>query len=60
MPAARNPNPGPAAARRRRMGDETAAARLTKHGWVVVPPEATAGMPDDVAAWIRENVPAGW
>lgn len=32
----------------RRRGDETAAARLRDHGWIVIPPEAVADLPPEV------------
>ena len=42
MPAANNPNTAPATAARRQIGDRTAAARLSDHGWTVIPPDGTA------------------
>lgn len=49
MAAPKRANVGPAAAARARIGDETAAARLREHGWLVVPPE----LADDVARRAR-------
>ncbi len=45
MPAPKHPNTAAATATKRRMGDETAAARLRDHGWIVVPPELVADAP---------------
>lgn len=42
MPAPKRPNTAAATAAVRRRGDETAAARLRRHGWLVVPPEVVA------------------
>ena len=39
MPAPKTPNTAAATQATRRRGDETAAARLREHGWLVVPPE---------------------
>lgn len=38
MAAPKAPNTNAASAARRRIGDETAAARLRASGWVVIPP----------------------
>jgi hypothetical protein len=48
MPAPKRPNTAAATAAVRRRGDETAAARLRDHGWLVLPPEAIAELPADV------------
>lgn len=48
MPAPRTPNTAAATAAVLRRGDETAAARLRSHGWIVVPPEAVADLPAEV------------
>lgn len=48
MPAPMRPNTAAATAATRRRGDETAAARLRSHGWIVVPPEVAADLPADV------------
>lgn len=48
MPAPRKPNTAAATAAVRRRGDVTAAARLRDHGWLVVPPERVAVLPDAV------------
>jgi hypothetical protein len=48
MPAPKRPNTAAATAAVRRRGDETAAARLRDHGWLVLPPEVIAELPADV------------
>lgn len=48
MPAPRRPNTAAATAAVRRRGDETAAARLRTHGWLVIPPEVLTELPADV------------
>lgn len=58
MPAPKNPNTAAATAAVRRRGDETAAARLRKHGWLVIPPEVVAQLSDDVAEQLRRVDPA--
>lgn len=45
MPAPKSPNTAAATAAVLRRGDETAAARLRSHGWLVIPPEAVAELP---------------
>jgi len=50
MPAPKNPNTVAATAAVRRRGDETAAARLRTHGWLVIPPEAAADLPAELTA----------
>lgn len=47
MPAPKRPNTAAATAAVRRRGDETAAARLRAHGWIVIPPEAVAQLPPE-------------
>jgi hypothetical protein len=48
MPAPKKPNTAAATAAVRRRGDETAAARLRDHGWLVLPPEAVADLPAEI------------
>lgn len=48
MPAPKRPNTAAATAAVRRRGDETAAARLRNHGWIVIPPEGVADLPPEV------------
>lgn len=48
MPAPKRPSTAAATAAVRRRGDETAAARLRAHGWLVVPPESVSQLPADV------------
>jgi hypothetical protein len=55
MPAPKRPNVDAAAAVRRRIGDEKCAARLRDHGWLVVPPERVAQLPEDVINRITEE-----
>lgn len=55
MGAPKRPNPTPGAAARRRQGDETAAARLRDHGWLVIPPEAVAELPVEITECV-DNV----
>ena len=54
MPAPNRPNTAAASAVVRRRGDETAAARLRKHGWLVVPPEVLAQLPPDLIERVNE------
>jgi hypothetical protein len=44
MARPKNPNTVNASAKNRRRGDETAAARLRRHGWLPVPPEVLEQM----------------
>jgi hypothetical protein len=48
MPAPKKPNTAAATAAVRRRGDETAAARLREHGWLVLSPEAAADLPAEI------------
>jgi hypothetical protein len=48
MPAPKRPNTTAATESVRRRGDETAAVRLRKRGWLVLPPEAVNELPRDV------------
>lgn len=48
MPAPNRPNTEAATAKVIRRGDETAAARLRSHGWIVIPPEQVAALPGDL------------
>lgn len=50
MPAPVRPNTSAATAAVVRRGDETAAARLRAHGWVVLSPEMLAGLAADQRA----------
>lgn len=50
MPAPKRPNTAAATAAVRRRGDETAAARLRAHGWVVISPEQVEALPAELAA----------
>lgn len=54
MPAPKNPNTAAATAAVRRRGDETAAARLRAHGWLVLPPEAVTELPADVVERVND------
>lgn len=45
MAAPKNPNPGPGARERRRIGDRTAALRLTAAGWTCHPPQTAVTVP---------------
>lgn len=55
MPAPKRPNTAAATAAVRRRGDETAAARLREHGWLVIPPERVAQLPDDITRRLTEH-----
>lgn len=48
MPAPKNPNTAAATAAVLRRGDDTAATRLRKHGWLVIPPEAVTELPAEI------------
>ncbi len=48
MPAPKRPNTAAATAAVLRRGDETAAARLRNHGWLVLSPEAVAELPAEI------------
>lgn len=64
MAAPKNPNVTNAAAKRRRIGDETAAARLRAAGWFLASPDEIAKIeaeewgPGQVAEWYAEKVDA--
>jgi len=60
MPAPKRPNTAAATAVIRRRGDETAAARLRKAGWLVVPPEVLAELPAELLAYAAVHMPKGW
>lgn len=53
MPAPHTPNTAAATAAVLRRGDETAAARLRRHGWLPIPPEALAELSADVLAQVQ-------
>jgi hypothetical protein len=53
MPAPIRPNTAAATAVVRRRGDESAAARLREHGWIVVPPEVADRMPSMLIEQVR-------
>ncbi len=60
MPPPKNPNTAAATAKNRRKGDETAAARLRGHGWLVVAPEVLDDLSPELAALLRRiSVPGG-
>lgn len=48
MPAPKRPNTTAATAAVVRRGQETVAAKLRSAGWIVLPPEQVADLPDDV------------
>lgn len=52
MPAPDQPNTGPAAEARRRIGDRKAAERLTARGWLLVPP----GRADQLSPELRAEL----
>lgn len=56
MPAPKTPNPVPAAAARRRLGDATAARRLREAGYLVLSPEQLAELPEHVRAALLVTV----
>lgn len=55
MPAPKKPNTAAATAAVRRRGDETAAARLRAHGWLVLSPEAIDQLPADVVELVNKS-----
>lgn len=61
MPAPKRPNTAAATAAVRRRGDETAAARLRSHGWIVISPEVAEALPEHVRRDLtdtgRDHVP---
>ncbi len=54
MPAPKRPNTAAATAVVRRRGDESAAARLRDHGWLVAPPEVVAAMPPELVERVTD------
>jgi len=58
MPAPKRPNTAAATAAVRRRGDETAADRLREHGWLVIPPEEAARLPDEITDLVNKVVRA--
>lgn len=59
MPAPKTPNTAAATAVTVRRGDETAAARLRSHGWLVVEPEVLDNLTPELVQLLRRIAAPG-